>query len=168
MSDPEKLVTLPHSPGEITYTGELAPAATMNLAASLTTDVNAIRSGNAGATATATLAAEAAFKRDASVYLSTTAPKPTPAPVSDFIDEQNERSRCNIVFERMARGTDRIDLERYLAYFGAPLLVANIQGNSAEEVKRIEGWRDMLIKHYGMRDVDGDGFLSQEEADALV
>ena len=45
-----------------------------------------------------------------------------PTSVSDLMDEQHDRSQCDMVFEKMSRGRGLIDLEGYLAYFGAHLL----------------------------------------------
>ena len=120
MSDPEHLSDPSIEPsGKRTVMAEVN-ATTMPIA-STSADAMAARSGNADAIATATLAAEAGFKRDGSAYATAAS-----TPVSDFMDEQHDESQCDKVFEEMSRGTDRIDLEGYLAYFGAPLLVADL------------------------------------------
>ena len=93
---------------------------------------------------------------------------PNGAPLSDFMSEQYEESACDAEFEKTSRGTGLISLEWYLEHFETPLLEEDIQGETEAEAEKKKARRLMLIKHFGLRDVDGDGFLNKEEADALM
>jgi hypothetical protein len=115
--------------------------------------------------------------------------------ISEFMETQRDESECEATFNRMSNGTGFVDLEGYLDYFGVSLhetetmetgevetdgvvapapaidvdtdATTPVEDPQHDQEKRAR-FREMLIKHFGDRDVNGDGFLDKAEMDALM
>ena len=88
--------------------------------------------------------------------------------LTEFMDLQQDESHCDRIFEKLSRGTGKIDLESAFEFFGLELHETEKRDLSDEQKEQEAKFRDLVMRKFKARDRDGDGFLNREEFDILL